>query len=770
MKSLALRAALAPALLALFAGCGPGEAEPDFSVTGHVLRLKPALSTSLPEATLERVVRYEVTGEELPENWTITTGTEEARVHHEVLSRFAGPWYGLQAPGSDALSVRIDGELDPATFNRAAITFAVNGKCEIALGLHQGGRMVLSTPFVRYEGEGSPTTVIVELPRTILHVQPFAALSVRIRELDRTTSLLGVDLLRTPITALVPEAGDAFVNAGESRCSFGLPTGNPATASFRGMEGTLAFSVTRPLGFSAPRRRLEVLTRLVVDGATLAEERSPVRFNRKRSEWLDVRVPVPPEAVGEEVTVTFELLCSPHGEAVVVLGSPRVEVRGTDPKTVILVTSDTHRADHLGISGDPGVAVETPFLDSLARRGVYFGDCYASTNITNPSHGALMTALPIRDTGVINNITELSSSARTLAEQFQSSGYLTLASVSAGHMRHDQSGLGQGFDRLDHPARGDRDSVETIARLIGALEGTEGLPLFLWLHVFDAHAPYAAPEEYRWRYYDEGKDPRDPSLPELPPSARAKWDPEIRDVDYFRSQYRSEVSYLDDRLAGFLTRPRFEDALIAVTSDHGECFGEQGFFYSHRALIPATLDVPLILTWPEAPAGTRVEAPVDQLDLGRTILDIAGLGALEFPGRNLLGDIEGSESGARFAISSHGTEASIERGGWFLILRLGTTGQGRRHEVELYHLAADPECATNLLDEEFERARALREELIAWLDAAPSVKLSKTSGALDAQTIAELAELGYADDSGADTAGDWYEPDPEDPWCQRFAD
>lgn len=241
-------------------------------------------------------------------------------------------------------------------------------------------------------------------------------------------------------------------------------------------------------------------------------------------------------------------------------------------------------------------------------------------------------------------------------------------------------------------------------------------------------------------------------------------------MDYFRSQYRSEVSYLDDRLAGFLTRPRFEDALIAVTSDHGECFGEQGFFYSHRALIPATLDVPLILTWPEAPAGTRVEAPVDQLDLGRTILDIAGLGALEFPGRNLLGDIEGSESGARFAISSHGTEASIERGGWFLILRLGTTGQGRRHEVELYHLAADPECATNLLDEEFERARALREELIAWLDAAPSVKLSKTSGALDAQTIAELAELGYADDSGADTAGDWYEPDPEDPWCQRFAD
>ena len=60
MKSLALRAALAPALLALFAGCGPGEAEPDFSVTGHVLRLKPALSTSLPEATLERVA--ELTG------------------------------------------------------------------------------------------------------------------------------------------------------------------------------------------------------------------------------------------------------------------------------------------------------------------------------------------------------------------------------------------------------------------------------------------------------------------------------------------------------------------------------------------------------------------------------------------------------------------------------------------------------------------------------------------------------------------------------------
>ena len=68
----------------------------------------------------------------------------------------------------------------------------------------------------------------------------------------------------------------------------------------------------------------------------------------------------------------------------------------------------------------------------------------APTNITNPSHAALMTGLSPRDTAVIDNITPIADRAHTLAEAFLGAEFATVAVLSTTHLRPEQSGLGQG--------------------------------------------------------------------------------------------------------------------------------------------------------------------------------------------------------------------------------------------------------------------------------------------------------------------------------------
>lgn len=762
------------ALVSILSACGGEVVASSTDGVGRVLRLAPVPATPYPAADITVAAEFSVEGAEFPPGWSVTTGAEHAEVRHEVGRRFGGPWFGVTAPEANAFTLRIQGPHDPEKFNRVALTLAARDKVDISLAFHRAKQAPLRTPLVRYDGDGRPTTVMIDVLETTLYEKPFDFLSIQVRRINHMPAILGVDLLYTSLAPLAPggaQAGAPVTLRGESRTGWGLPLGLPLDARVQVPAGTLRFGYARPAGLSDPRQKLSIRASFRDGDEEVAVKKIDLPRGGSKVDWHEAAVPVPADAVGRDLTIRFELISNSEREAVAVLASPRIEARGLDAPTVVLITSDTHRADHLGLASERGVGVATPFLDSLAAEGVYFADCYSATNITNPSHGSLLTALPVRDTGISDNITLLSPEASTLPELFHASGWRTLASVSAKHLKDGQSGLGQGFDRMDFPVAGDRDSKETVARLAEMMADAEGLPLFAWLHVFDAHGPYLVPDDHRWLYYDEQRDPYAEDLPPLPAAAQPAWDKEVRDIGYVLSQYKSEVTYLDGVLATFFENPRLARAIVAVTSDHGECLGEQGQYYTHSPLAPATLDVPLILRWPGAPAGTRVETPVANTDLGRTLLDLANLGHLDFPGRNLLNtlDAPGAAPQPRFAISSHATSAAIEEGGWYLVLRLSTTAQGRRHEVELYHVAQDPECRENLVETQFDRARELRAKLVAWLDAAPTKRLSHAKGAPDAATLSELAALGYADDGGGGGDGPWYEPDPDDPWCQRFA-
>ena len=92
------------------------------------------------------------------------------------------------------------------------------------------------------------------------------------------------------------------------------------------------------------------------------------------------------------------------------LSTPTVASARGDAPTVVLITTDTHRFDHMAFN-EAGVDVETPVQDALAARGVVFTDCFAPVNVTNPSHVALMTGESVLVTGVRSNFSRLSDAA-----------------------------------------------------------------------------------------------------------------------------------------------------------------------------------------------------------------------------------------------------------------------------------------------------------------------------------------------------------------------
>ena len=491
--------------------------------------------------------------------------------------------------------------------------------------------------------------------------------------------------------------------------------------------------------------------------------------------WTQLEVEAAPSAVGDEC----ELRVEASGEGAVVVsallhrGLPRW---GERPSTVLLVTSDTHRADHVGFTGGDRGAL-TPALNALAARGTVFEDAISATSITNPSHASIFTGLPVRDTGVVGNVELLSERAVTLAETFQAAGYRTVAAVSARHLTPWRSGLGQGFEVFDSPSEGmTRDgkaTVEAVRELLAGAEADEDV--FVWLHLFDVHAPYQPREGITERYYSG--DPFSEALTRMDPRAVAKWNRKVRDAEYIMALYKGEVTYLDGLLGELLEEePRLDQGLLAFTSDHGEALGEIGLYWNHKGLYPSTLRVPLLLVGPGVPAGRTVRTPVENRALASTLHKLA-LGAEEnpFQGRSLMdGEVlDGDLEEPRYVLGANALSAGAFADRWYLLLHLKKKGWGNppglpAHSVELYDLDQDPDALVDVSDEHPEALRRLRAGLVRWLVSAdPSESLA--GGAPTGSAVLEdVAALGYATEQASALDGRMIDPDCECPRCAPF--
>jgi arylsulfatase A-like enzyme/Flp pilus assembly protein TadD len=396
------------------------------------------------------------------------------------------------------------------------------------------------------------------------------------------------------------------------------------------------------------------------------------------------------------------------------------QLRGAN---ILLVTIDTLRRDRLGAYGSTSGL--TPTLDRLAASGVLYTHAYSHVPITLPAHTSILTGRTPRSHGVHNNATfRLDDRVPTLATVLKAAGYRTGAFVGA-FVLDARFGLNRGFDEYDDRYSHDdgaatfRFTERRAAEVVKPAgdwilaEGSRSGPWFAWVHLFDPHAPYDAPHEYR--------------------SGRAPYD--------------AEVAYTDAMLGQFLDRLRaahaLDHTLIVVTADHGESLGEHGETTHGLFAYNSTLAVPLILGGP-AISAARVDAPVAHDDILPTMLDLAGIALPSgLSGRSLV-----SAPPADRAIEFEALDASLTRG-WAPLTGI-VSGNWKYIDLplaELYDVDADPLEQTNLAARDAAHrdtlARALgRIERPPESSTTPSTP--SPAPALDADAAARLRALGYA--------------------------
>jgi tetratricopeptide (TPR) repeat protein len=293
----------------------------------------------------------------------------------------------------------------------------------------------------------------------------------------------------------------------------------------------------------------------------------------------------------------------------VALGCSGKRGTSTFPKApLVLISIDTLRADHLPAYGYR--AVETPHLDRLRRDSILFEHAYSHVPLTLPAHVSLLTGLLPFEHGVRDNLGyRLDAKAHpTLTTLLKAQGYATGGAVSAYVLRGG-TGIGTSFDfyedRIVAPegsqaaSQAQRRGGETAALALKWLQRVKDGPFFLFLHVYEPHAPYEPPEPFKSRY----------------PLA-----------------YDGEIATADQIVGDFLEELRrigvYDRALVILLSDHGEGLGEHGEQEHGILLYRWALQVPLLLKLPGAQrAGTSLAAPVQLIDVVPTVTNLLALSA-----------------------------------------------------------------------------------------------------------------------------------------------
>ncbi|HEX5009023.1 MAG TPA: sulfatase, partial [Planctomycetota bacterium] len=292
--------------------------------------------------------------------------------------------------------------------------------------------------------------------------------------------------------------------------------------------------------------------------------------------------------------------------------------------SVLLIQVETLRADALapwvGVDGqDFGAPPDlAPNLAKLAARAVVWKRNMAPSSWTVPSTASLLTGLPPCAHGATSNQRfGLPGDVATLAERAEQAGVATGA-VVASDLLSAAAGYARGFQSFAHVPYANARQVNTLAQAF--LQDHAGQQFLLFLHEFDPHSPYAAPEPWRDRYVPEAL--RDRTVASAEANILAGLErgyggagplpaPDDPDVQFLRGRYLGEIAWWDEQLGHLLdalARLKLDDStLIVITADHGEEFMEHGLYGHGSDLYEETLHVPLLVV---PPPGWRVALPV----------------------------------------------------------------------------------------------------------------------------------------------------------------
>ena len=398
---------------------------------------------------------------------------------------------------------------------------------------------------------------------------------------------------------------------------------------------------------------------------------------------------------------------------------------------VVLITIDTLRADRVGAYGGPA---RTPAIDALARDGTRFDRAYATAPITLTSHASLMTGRYPPGHGGRHNGMRVSLEPPTLAEAFARAGFATGGFVAAFPLDR-RFGLIKGFqqygDRMPRDARGrvanERPGRDVVDEALSWIAGKRSERIFLWVHLFEPHAPYGRPGA----------------------------------GGSALSRYDDDVAEADAQIARLLTGLGFDRAqtLVVVAADHGEAFGEHGEISHSVFTYDTTLRIPLIFSGAGVKGGEVIRDAVSIVDVAPTIASIAGLGTFDADGQLILRPEGGSylqnKSQERGLYAE--SFAPLLDFGWAPLrtIRHGTFKYIAAPKPELYDVARDPGETQNLVTSE----TTVAADLARQVDAISPAALPVSAAPNDPEARARLQALGYAAGRGD---GGGARPDPKD--------
>ncbi|HEX2164993.1 MAG TPA: sulfatase [Thermoanaerobaculia bacterium] len=420
------------------------------------------------------------------------------------------------------------------------------------------------------------------------------------------------------------------------------------------------------------------------------------------------------------------------------------------PPNVVLITVDTLRADRL--SGYGYRRQTSPAIDRLLAGGVTFTQARTVEPLTNPACSSMLTSLHPHEHGATRNGLRMRPRLASLPKALDRRGYLTAAFVANWTLKDKISGLGEHFDLFEEvftrkrwlglfAAEATAEDVNEAA--IAWLDGHAGRrrPVFLWVHYVEPHAPYELHEAMAERL----------GVPTEGDTTKSdRYDTEIAFVDRAVGEVVERVQS-DPRLA--------RNTLIVFTSDHGESFGEHGYWGHGRHLHEPGLRIPLAFHWSGRLRAREIAAPATLLDVAPTVLGLldqpAPPGFRGFDWSEVLAGRAEPDPQRRTWYEAHkGAVLSIQEAGPARkdgLLELAMISGSRKEIVQIderehqvFDLSRDPRELRNLNGAGYQPSDPLAdwiahvEQTLEAADDAPAVNV-------DAEDVEKLRSLGYVD-------------------------
>lgn len=403
-------------------------------------------------------------------------------------------------------------------------------------------------------------------------------------------------------------------------------------------------------------------------------------------------------------------------------------------RNVIFITLDALRYDKLGIYGNKENL--TPTLDAFARTSLVFNSCFSVSNTSAPSHTSLLSGCYPVTHGVRRNGWKIPDSVILVSEIFKKNGYATVGAVSQemlsstyqfnkgfdtffdnspydrmmslfshlGTQRYNLRKLLQNVFRIDTHSRDGENTLKDVTRW---LHQHHERPFFLFLHLFDLHR-----DSYSRR---TGK--KSPDLHE-------RYNHNVELLDFFLKQLFTTLQDLH----------LFDDTIIAILADHGQCLGEDNITFHGWSLKDLEMKVPFLLYVP----GMKhrfVDSFCRTLDVVPTLLELAGLrSSLPFDGKSLTPLLK-QDKPLSSEVFMEGCLTYLDIKGirtpeWKYVLK-------NNHDEYFYNMRKDPSEITNLFKKNPKEAARFKAQLLAHFSGKEHHQET------DEHTKAMLRKLGY---------------------------